>query len=274
VSVVSAPTTNSTTHLHSPCCNVLGLASLPASLLAQHSSCSHHHNNNTCNYPRHLSTHPHVRATSGVCPYGRRWYDIAQTTTSGHRDAECSGIGNCNRVSGVCICPNGYEGKACNIRSCLNSCSGHGRCLNMQEAIAETEAMPLRSTYTFTYPDDGTTNTWDATMSRGCLCDSSWSVGLDSGETQLAEWHGPDCSMRRCPSGDDPWTTVDETNCNGKSDNGASTVSPVGVSGNLCYVACANRGLCDTSTGTCNCFTGWTGQACTSRVTVPTAVNQ
>ncbi len=137
-----------------------------------------------------------------TCPHGRRWFDIAQTATSAHRDAECSGIGNCNRASGVCICPSGYEGKACNLRACPGRCSGHGRCLSMSEIISESEAQPLRSELTWAYPDDATANTWDASMVRGCLCDSSWSVGLDAGETQVAEWYGPDCSLRRCPSGD------------------------------------------------------------------------
>jgi hypothetical protein len=157
-----------------------------------------------------------------VCPSGRRWFDVAQSTVSGHRNAECSGIGDCNRISGKCLCPQGYEGKACNFRKCLNDCSGHGRCLDMQQYAAEGAAFPLRNTLTFQYLDDGETNTWDAKMNRGCLCDSSWSVGLDSGETQLAEYFGPDCSLRRCPSADDPWTTVDETDCNKKYDNGAS----------------------------------------------------
>lgn len=97
----------------------------------------------------------------------------------------------------------------------------------MQQYSAEASAFPLRNTLTFTYLDDGGTNTWDAKMNRGCLCDSSWEVGLDSGETQLAEWWGPDCSLRRCPSGDDPWTTVDETDCTGKYDNGASTAASI-----------------------------------------------
>jgi hypothetical protein len=34
-----------------------------------------------------------------VCPSGRRWFDVAQSTVSGHRNAECSGIGDCNRIS-------------------------------------------------------------------------------------------------------------------------------------------------------------------------------
>jgi hypothetical protein len=136
-----------------------------------------------------------------TCPYGRRWFDIAQTTTSAHRNAECSGIGDCNRASGVCLCPAGFEGKACNLQACQGRCSGHGRCLSMSEIIPEAEAQPLRSELTWAYPDDATANTWDASMVRGCLCDSSWAVGLDAGETQVAEWYGPDCSLRRCPSG-------------------------------------------------------------------------
>ena len=133
-------------------------------------------------------------------------------------------------MSGTCTCPPGYEGKACNFKKCINDCSGHGRCLDMQQYAKEAAAFPLRNTLTFQYLDDGTAATWDAKMNRGCLCDSGWSVGLDSGETQLAEWFGPDCSLRRCPSGDDPWTTVDETNCNKKYDNGASTAALIKVS--------------------------------------------
>ena len=34
--------------------------------------------------------------------------------------------------------------------------------------------------------------------------------------------------------------------------------------GNLCQVDCANRGVCDYSTGLCNCFKGSYGPACTA----------
>ena len=51
-------------------------------------------------------------------------------------------------------------------------------------------------------------------MIYGCVCDSSWEVGLGAGQTQEPEWFGPDCSLRHCPSGDDPTTTEeDETDC-------------------------------------------------------------
>jgi hypothetical protein len=48
-------------------------------------------------------------------------------------------------------------------------------------------------------------NAWDREAMRQCLCDSSWAVGFESGQRQLSEWFGPDCSLKRCPSGDDPY---------------------------------------------------------------------
>lgn len=48
-----------------------------------------------------------------------------------------------------------------------------------------------------------------------------------------------------CPSADDPMTTAVETDCAGKTQNGASALlfaNGGGASGNLCQVDCANRG--------------------------------
>lgn len=56
-------------------------------------------------------------------------------------------------------------------------------------------------------------------------------------------------------------TTTVETDCLDKSENGAEFGT--GVSGNLCHVDCANRGICDHETGLCDCFDGFYGQACT-----------
>lgn len=39
------------------------------------------------------------------------------------------------------------------------------------------------------------TTTWDEEKIFGCHCDSSWAVGLGSGETQAPEWFGYDCSQ-------------------------------------------------------------------------------
>ena len=72
---------------------------------------------------------------------------------------------------------------------------------------------------------------WDLDKTFGCVCHSSWPVGLLPGESQLGEWYGPACNLRRCPSGNDVSTKlIDETECNKKYNNGATTAALLTVS--------------------------------------------
>ncbi|CAM9250601.1 unnamed protein product [Laminaria digitata] len=103
--------------------------------------------------------------------------------------------------------------------------------------------------------------TWDEEMIYGCVCDSAWEVGLDAGQTQEPEWFGPDCSLRHCPSGDDPVTLDDETDCSNVTSTSVYS-GTAGLSGNLCQVDCSNRGTCDYETGLCDCYTGYYGHNC------------
>ena len=73
------------------------------------------------------------------------------------------------------------------------------------------------------------------------------------------EYFGPDCSLRRCPSGDDPHSTADETDCEGKTAAGGHGT---GLAGNKCHVDCSNRGLCDYDGGLCTCYPGFIGDNC------------
>lgn len=60
---------------------------------------------------------------------------------------------------------------------------------------------------------------------------------------------GPDCSMRTCPQGD-AWVAVPR---------------PVTLSAETVghhRTECSSRGLCDYSTGSCECFPGYEGKAC------------
>mmetsp|Transcript_4462 Transcript_4462/g.5785 ORF Transcript_4462/g.5785 Transcript_4462/m.5785 type:complete len:279 (+) Transcript_4462:229-1065(+) len=192
-----------------------------------------------------------------VCPSGKAWADVPTASDTAHALAECSNRGICDRGSGECTCFDGFTGDACQRMECPNDCSGHGRCLSMRQMAQLSEALPLSDVTTYDGEED--TVTWDEDMIYGCVCDSSWEVGLASGETQTPEWFGPDCSLRHCPSGDDPVTTADETNCwNVTAAGGRGT----GAEGNLCHVDCSNRGLCDYETGLCSCFIGHYGHNC------------
>ena len=71
------------------------------------------------------------------------------------------------------------------------------------------------------------------------------------------------CVSERCPSADDPFTeNGDETDCVGLNQVGGSELGKIG---NLCHVDCANRGICDYSSGECKCFNGYYGTDCTNR---------
>jgi len=209
----------------------------------------------------------------GVCPAGKAFGDIPSAADAAHALAECSNQGLCNRATGECQCFSPFIGSACEKMSCPNDCSSHGQCLSMAEMARLRYNVDPTKNANFEYGSINAfaTTAWDHDVVHGCMCDSTWPVGYADGETQLAEYFGGDCSQKRCPSGDDPYTTLDETNCHGKSQLPSAIVSanspPIpdpekGKRGNKCYVECSNRGVCDYQTGVCDCFSGSWGQAC------------
>jgi len=202
-----------------------------------------------------------------VCPSGRVWPAGNSSVLTGIR--ECSGVGVCDRSSGQCICSELYTGASCNRLKCFNQCSGHGHCYSLKQMAGMSNAFPLSNNkYAYEKKQQSSLtekHLWDENMIQGCVCDSSWPVGLQSGQRQDAEWFGPDCSLRHCPSGDDPMTTIKETNCTGRNVHYPTSTS-VGAPGNLCHVDCSNRGVCDYGTGICYCFNGFRGAACENSV--------
>lgn len=192
-----------------------------------------------------------------VCPAGRAWGDVPISSTSAHALQECSNRGTCDRDAGVCKCFDGFEGGACERMRCPADCSGHGQCLPMSQLATMSNALPLSSPTTYVGFEASTT--WDSDMIYGCVCDSSWDVGLANGERQEPEYFSPDCSLRHCPSGDDPRTSANEIDCEGILAAGGYGIGSVG---NICHVDCSNRGLCNFKTGRCSCFDGYYGEAC------------
>lgn len=62
--------------------------------------------------------------------------------------------------------------------------------------------------------------------------------------TDITFYRAPDCSTRTCPA-DRAWADVPSTAVNAHE-----------------IVECSNRGVCDRTTGVCECFPGFTGYAC------------
>jgi len=109
----------------------------------------------------------------------------------GHFLMECSNMGICDQSTGQCVCFDGFEGAACDRMSCPggNTCSGHGRCMTIDQQVAENNA---KTGSTTKY------NLWDHDMARRCVCDPGFT--------------GIDCTKRVCPTGDDPLTKSFQTN--------------------------------------------------------------
>ena len=205
--------------------------------------------------------------SSMTCPSSTAWAWVATSNVSSHPVMECSNQGICDHTTGLCRCMPGFMGPACERRACPNDCSGHGQCLSMKVLASRSDGMPLSNPTSYQVVQANNayalgSKVWDDEKIYGCLCDSSWPVGLGSGQRQASEWFGPDCSQRHCPSADDPITAVDETNCYNVTAAGGSGV---GQAGNLCHVDCANRGVCDYSSGTCTCFSTFFGLGCSLR---------
>ena len=191
-----------------------------------------------------------------TCPHDASWADLPDVEGNAHKSAECSDKGLCNRATGQCKCFSGYSGVACQRYECPNKCSGHGRCMSLREMALTDDALPFTN---LTYSVNGTMLHYDHIY--GCVFDSGWPVGLRDCETQDPEWFGADCSLRHCPTGDNPRTEGDETDCEGVSPPGPQSLR-IGDAGNKCHVDCSEQGVCNYKTGQCQCFNGYFGLNC------------
>lgn len=132
-----------------------------------------------------------------LCPCAASWFDAPVADNEAHQVVECSNRGKCDRVTGECACSEGFTGTACERIDCPGlatdgtKCSGHGQCMSMSQLaeVANVNGDLGGFTYGLSPHDDPR---WDYNKMYGCACD----VG----------YHGYDCSLRTCPTGDDPKT--------------------------------------------------------------------
>jgi hypothetical protein len=162
-------------------------------------------------------------------------YESGRSSVTGepnkaHQSIECSGRGSCDYSAGRCQCYPGFTGESCQRLSCPNDCSGHGVCQSLKRFVRDIG-------YTNVFAYDAA---WDAEKVMGCLCD--------------AGYRGSDCSKIECPSGGDPM----------------SGPGGLGIDEDSNMVDardCSGRGLCDYSTGMCECFDGYHGERCEAQTT-------
>lgn len=160
------------------------LLSMPCPNLCNgHGWCENHDRRCTC-----YSGYAGADCSQRTCPTGTAWADEADEileTDVAHNDVECSRRGRCEALTGECVCGQGFEGAACERKSCSRDCSGRGKCVSMRY-YASLKDPGLGTVYAYD-------EVWDANMIFGCACDDGFA--------------GYDCSLRACPTGDDPGTT-------------------------------------------------------------------
>ncbi|ETW07561.1 hypothetical protein H310_02048 [Aphanomyces invadans] len=132
------------------------------------------------------------------CPKGTSWFSLPSRTNEAHTvRTTCSDGGTCDPITGECECFPPFEGPSCNLMQCpkgdsVYECSGHGNCLSLQ-ALAQATMTRDWTPAGFSYGlDSNSPHTWDALRIQGCQCDRGYM--------------GHDCSLKRCPQGDDPLT--------------------------------------------------------------------
>mmetsp|Transcript_20976 Transcript_20976/g.37150 ORF Transcript_20976/g.37150 Transcript_20976/m.37150 type:complete len:267 (-) Transcript_20976:3-803(-) len=122
---------------------------------------------------------------------------------------------------------------------CPNQCSGHGRCTNhpMSFSVATATTPSIELPISAAHSEYG--YNIELTKKDSCTCFTR----KEETKTVYA-YKGADCSQRTCPHGrswDGPATDDNE---------------------HAVQMECSGRGTCDTSTGTCQCFPGYTGKGC------------
>jgi hypothetical protein len=167
--------------------------------------------------------------SSRTCPRGRSWINVA--------DAQSETITTTH--------PDGHPADIeCSDKGVCDGKSGECACFDGYEGIAcqrtvcpencngHGTCQSLADIAVDDIPESTYSRAWDGDKHFGCVCDSGF--------------RGPDCSLIECPTGDDV----------------------MGGEGGAHGRDCSGRGICDYSSGVCECFSGFVGTRCESQTTL------
>jgi len=114
-----------------------------------------------------------------TCPYGKSWFGRPTSENDyAHMSdnfVECSNMGVCNKITGLCSCMGGFEGAACNVMSCPGkqsnqpACNDHGECLTMSQLAARATNNGEATSLTYGATPNNQL-TWDFDMVCVCVC--------------------------------------------------------------------------------------------------------
>ena len=163
-----------------------------------------------------------IECAQATCPKDYPFFAEPNTVKKARWDkVECSDMGICDRMTGMCHCRPGFVGPACNILDCDrdsatgDECSGQGRCENLHDTY---------KLFGLAYgkqrgQDSSRPETWDATRIRNCLCSGKRSDGryahpylpAVAPKTDVGKWStggrplpgfgGYKCQQKLCPVG-------------------------------------------------------------------------
>jgi len=135
---------------------------------------------------------------------------------------------------------------------CANSCNGHGHCTNY-EAQFSTYPIAQSQLPSTSYVTGGSINAlgYDVLLPKKDSCTCFSHTGFIG--SPVYQFTGADCSLKTCPY-------AASHNGGALSSNAAGTSA--GTAYHTQHMECSNKGLCNRKTGACECFDGYTGEAC------------